>query len=134
MPGITPAEGRALLLRQAYQRLSPDRGPGLELLLICNQKIGDGLTCAELREPIGAGYARKVLDDAQWACRAESASYAIQRWEAGPGGWVGKVAGYAIVTRAAGGQARVLHAELASGEPQAMNELDTYEVEPYVSR
>jgi len=39
------------------------------------------------------------------------------------------------VTRAApGGTPRVLHAELAGGEPQAMNELDTYEVEPRVSR
>lgn len=132
MPGITPAEGRELLMRIAYHRTSPDRDADLELLLICNRSLSDGLRYAELVEPIGEGYERRLLSDVLWECRAESSRYAPQRWQAGPGGWVNAVTGYAIVTRSALGQRRVLHAELAGGPPQPMNELDTYEVEPLI--
>lgn len=128
MPGFTPNEGEKLVADIVYKRDLTDRVADLELGAFTNVAPDETITHAAITEPVGAGYARINLVDANWAGAADARSYAQQTWTGGAGGWAGAVQGYFICTK--GATKRLLHVEIDPNGPYTINVGDTYKVTP----
>jgi hypothetical protein len=131
MAGFTPNEGETLIANLIFANADVDRGTDLELLLFTNSEPGETITAATLTEPTGTGYARIALTDGSWTVTDDTASYALQTFTTGTGGWSGSVQGYAIVTT--GTTPRILTIEVDPNGPYTFNENDTYDVTPNVT-
>lgn len=131
MPGILPNEGETLVANLVFKNADVDRGTDLELLLFTNASIDETITAATLTEPTGTGYARINLTDASWVVTNDVASYALQTFTAGAGGWTGSVYGYAIVTK--GTTPRIVQIEVDPSGPYTMNDGATYDVTPQIT-
>jgi hypothetical protein len=131
MAGFTPNEGETLIANLIFANADVDRGTDLELLLFTNSEPGETITAATLTEPTGTGYARIDLTDGSWTVTDDTASYALQTFTTGTGGWSGSVQGYAIVTT--GTTPRILTIEVDPNGPYTFNENDTYDVTPNVT-
>lgn len=131
MAGILPDEGETLIANLVFKNADVDRGTALQLLLFTNATIGETTTAASLTEPAGTGYARITLTDANWTVTAGVASYAVQTFTVGTGGWTGSVYGYAVVTT--GTTPRIVAIELDLAGPFAMASGDTYAVTPSIT-
>ena len=131
MAGFTPNEGETLIANLIFANADVDRGTDLELLLFTNSEPGETITAATLTEPTGTGYSRIALTDGSWTVTGDTASYALQTFTTGTGGWSGSVQGYAIVTT--GTTPRILTIEVDPNGPYTFNENDTYDVTPNVT-
>lgn len=131
MAGFTPNEGETLIANLIFANADVDRGTDLELLLFTDTSPGETITAATLTEPTGTGYARIALTDGSWTVTDDTASYALQTFTTGTGGWSGSVQGYAIVTT--GTTPRILTIEVDPNGPYTFNENDTYDVTPNVT-
>ena len=131
MAGFTPNEGETLIANLIFANADVDRGTNLELLLFTDTSPGETITAATLTEPTGTGYARIALTDGSWTVTDDTASYALQTFTTGTGGWSGSVQGYAIVTT--GTTPRILTIEVDPNGPYTFNENDTYDVTPNVT-
>jgi hypothetical protein len=131
MAGFTPNEGETLIANLIFANADVDRGTNLELLLFTDTSPGETITAATLTEPTGTGYARIALTDGSWTVTGDTASYALQTFTTGTGGWTGSVQGYAIVTT--GTTPRILTIEVDPNGPYTFNENDTYDVTPNVT-
>lgn len=114
MPGITPDEGENLIARILYRRDLGDRDANLRAGLITNTTITESTTLGSITEPVGTGYARITLTDANWTVTGDTATFPQQVFTAGAGGWTPEVQGYFICTQAAAGTPRLMHVELDS--------------------
>ncbi|MEX2155098.1 MAG: hypothetical protein WD825_17265 [Gemmatimonadaceae bacterium] len=128
MPGFTPNEGEKLIADILYKRDLTDRIADLELGLFTNAAVDETTTHADLTEPVGTGYARKNLVDANWTGATDTRSHAMQTFTGGAGGWAGTVKGYFICTK--GATKRLVHIEVDPNGPYTINENDTYDVTP----
>lgn len=131
MAGFLPDEGETLIANAVFKNADVDRGTGLELLLFTNSAPGETITAATLTEPTGTGYARIQLTDGSWSVSGDVASYALQTFTAGSGGWTGSVQGYAIVTK--GTTPRIVAIEVDASGPYTFAENDTYDVTPQIT-
>lgn len=131
MAGFLPNEGETLIANLAFKNADVDRGASLQLLLFTNVTPGETITAATLTEPTGTGYARKTLADASWTVTGDTASYALQTFTGGAGGWTGSIQGYAVVTT--GTTPRILAIEVDASGPYTMNENDTYDITPNIT-
>lgn len=132
MTGFTPDEGKTLVARNITKQDDPDRGTDLELLLFTNAVVDNTITEATLTEPVGAGYARKTLTDANWGMSGVQSIYVLQTFSAGAGGWTGDVYGYAIVTK--GTTPRILTIEVDVNGPYNFSlENSKYDVTPILA-
>ena len=128
MAGFTPDEGEKLAQQVRYLRTHADRDADLELGLFTNVAPGEGITHAAITEPTGTGYARITLTDGSWSIPASVASYALQTFTGGAGGWTGSIQGYFVATKSAGGTKRLVHLEVDAAGPYTIAENDTYKV------
>lgn len=133
MAGFTPDEGETLIAQLIHQRTHVDRDANLEIGLFTNVAPGETITHATITEPTGGGYARKDLTDGSWSCVGGVASYAIQTFVAGVGGYTGAVRGYFIATKAAGGAKRLLYVEIDAAGPFTLNQADEYRITPSIT-
>jgi len=131
MAGFTPNEGETLIANLIFANADVDRGTDLELLLFTNSEPGETITAATLTEPTGTGYARIALTDGSWTVTGDTASYPLQTFTTGAGGWSGTVQGYAIVST--GSTPRIVTIEVDHSGPYTFNENDTYDVTPNVT-
>jgi len=131
MPGILPNEGETLIANLVFKNADVDRGVNLDLLLVTNATAPETITEATLTEPTGTGYARKTLTDASWVITGDTASYALQTFTGGAGGWAGSIYGYAIVTK--GTTPRIVAIEVDASGPYTISENDTYDVTPNIT-
>lgn len=131
MPGFLPDEGETLTANLIFKNADVDRGTGLELLLFTNVAPGETITAATLTEPTGTGYARIQLTDGTWSVTGDTASYALQTFTGGAGGWTGSIQGYAIVTK--GTTPRIVAIEVDGSGPYTINENDTYDITPNIT-
>jgi len=131
MAGFTPNEGETLIANLIFANADVDRGTNLELLLFTDTSPGETITAATLTEPTGTGYSRITLTDGTWTVTGDTASYPLQTFTTGTGGWTGSVQGYAIVTT--GTTPRILTIEVDPNGPYTFNENDTYDVTPNVT-
>lgn len=127
MTGFTPDEGELLVQNLLLLQTDVDRGTDLELVLFTNVTPAETITEALLTEPVGLGYARITLTDANWVLGV----YPLQTFTVGVGGWTGLVQGYAIVTK--GTTSRILAIEVDSNGPFTFVETDIYEVTPTIN-
>jgi hypothetical protein len=111
MAGVTPTEGKTLILQLIYNQDTTDRGAGLELGLFTNPSLSEASVYADITQPTGTGYAVKTLTDGSWTVTAGEATYAPQTWTAG-GDWTGTVWGYYIAAK--GTTNRLLHYQFDS--------------------
>jgi hypothetical protein len=133
MPGFTPNEGESLFARLIFLNADVDRGTNLSLVLFTNVSPAETITAATLTQPTGTGYAPITLTDASWTVTADTASYAIQTFTVGAGGWTGSVYGYAILTTGSTGVPRIVTIEVDGTGPYTLNENDTYAITPNVT-
>jgi hypothetical protein len=131
MAGFLPNEGETLVANLLFKNADVDRGTGLELLIFTNVAPGETITAATLTEPTGTGYIRIQLTDGSWTVTGDVASYALQTFTAGAGGWTGSVQGYAIVTK--GTTPRIVAIEVDASGPYTFAENDTYDVTPQIT-
>ena len=131
MAGFTPNEGETLIANLIFANADVDRGTNLELLLFTNSEPGETITAATLTEPTGTGYARIALTDGTWTVIGDTASYPLQTFTTGAGGWTGTVQGYAIVST--GSTPRIVTIEVDPSGPYTFNENDTYDVTPNIT-
>jgi len=131
MAGFTPNEGEQLFANIIFRNTDVDRGTDSELVLFTNVTPTETITAATLTEPTGTDYARINLTDASWSVTGDTASYALQTFTAGVGGWTGNVQGYAIVSK--GTTPRIMVIEVDSAGPYVFNENDTYAVTPNIT-
>ena len=131
MAGFTPDEGETVIANLIFPQVTTDRGTDTELVLFTNTSPDETITAATLTEPTGNGYARITLTDATWSVVGDTASYPLQTFTAGVGGWSGSVQGYAIVTT--GTTPRILTIEVDTNGPYTFNENDTYDVTPNIT-
>lgn len=103
-----PDEGENLAVKMLIKRILTDRDANLELGLFTNAVIGETTTHAQITEPTGGGYARKVLTDASWTEAGDTVTYAAQVFTATGSAMSGDVQGYFINTLAAGGTKRLV--------------------------
>lgn len=129
--GFLPNEGETLVGNLVFKNADVDRGSSTELGLFTNVAPGETITEATITEPTGTGYARISLTDASWSVVADLASYALQTFTAGAGGWTGSVQGYFIATT--GTTARLVAIEVDSNGPYTFAENDTYDITPQVT-
>lgn len=131
MAGITADEGAKVIADLLYLGSNNDRGTSLQLGLFTNaDTIGTLKTMAlsAITEPSGGGYARKTLTNSNWSVTSGSASYAMQTFSVGSGGYIGQVRGYFIATT--GTTPRLLHIEIDPAGPYTLNFNDKYDVTP----
>ena len=128
MAGFTPDEGEILAQNVRYRRIHADRDANLELGLFTNVAPGEGITQAAITEPTGTGYARITLTDASWSEGVNPATYALQTFTVGAGGWTGSIQGYFVATKSAGGTKRLVHLEVDPNGPYTLVANDTYNV------
>jgi len=131
MAGLLPNEGETLVANLLFKNADVDRGTDLELLLFTNTTAPETITEATLTEPTGTGYARITLTDGSWTVTNDTASYALQTFTAGAGGWTGSIYGYAIVTT--GTTPRIVAIEVDTNGPYTMSENDTYDITPNIT-
>lgn len=131
MAGFTPNEGETLIAQLIFPQTTTDRGTDTELVLFTNTSPDETITAATLTEPTGTGYSRITLSDGSWTVTGDTASYALQTFTTGAGGWTGSVQGYAIVTT--GTTPRILTIEVDPNGPYTFNENDTYDVTPNIT-
>ena len=131
MAGFTPNEGETLIANLIFANADVDRGTNLELLLFTDTSPGETITAATLTEPTGTGYSRITLNDGTWTVTGDTASYPLQTFTTGAGGWSGTVQGYAIVST--GSTPRIVTIEVDHSGPYTFNENDTYDVTPNVT-
>ncbi len=131
MAGIVPNEGENLIANLVFKNADVNRGSSLELILFTNSTISETTTAASLTQPTGTGYAAITLNDASWSVSGDEASYALQTFTGGSGGWTGSIYGYAVITT--GTAARILALEIDPSGPYTISENDTYDVTPVVT-
>jgi hypothetical protein len=131
MAGFTPNEGETLIANLIFANADVDRGTDLELLLFTDTSPGETITAATLTEPTGTGYSRIALTDGTWTVTGDTASYPLQTFTTGAGGWTGTVQGYAIVST--GSTPRIVTIEVDPSGPYTFNENDTYDVTPNIT-
>jgi len=131
MAGFTPNEGETLIANLIFANADVDRGTNLELLLFTDTSPGETITAATLTEPTGTGYSRIALTDGSWTVTGDTASYPLQTFTTGAGGWTGTVQGYAIVST--GSTPRIVTIEVDPSGPYTFNENDTYDVTPNIT-
>lgn len=131
MPGFLPDEGETLVGNLVFKNADVDRGTTLSLVLFTNVAPDETITAATLTQPTGTGYAAISLADASWSVVADLASYALQTFTAGAGGWTGSVQGYAVLTT--GTTPRILAIEVDASGPYTFSENDTYDVTPQIT-
>lgn len=131
MAGFLPNEGETLVANLVFKNADVDRGTTTELLLFTNVTPTETITAATLTEPTGTGYARKTLVDATWSVAGDTASYALQTFTGGAGGWSGSIQGYAVVTT--GTTPRILSIEVDASGPYTIAENDTYDITPSIA-
>lgn len=130
MAGFLPDEGETLIANQVFK--TPTLTEARVLNCYCSQcSPGETITAATLTEPTGTGYARIQLTDGSWSVTAGVASYALQTFTAGSGGWTGSVQGYAVVTK--GTTPRIVAIEVDAIGPYTFAANDTYDVTPQVT-
>lgn len=103
-----PDEGENLAVKILIKRILTDRDANLELGLFTNAVISETTTHAQITEPTGGTYARKVLTDATWVEAADTVTYPAQVFTATGSAMTGDVQGYFINTLAAGGTKRLI--------------------------
>lgn len=133
MAGIVPNEGETLIAQLIHLGSHADRDADLELGLFTNASIDETITEATITEPTGTGYARKTLTDASWTVTGDTASYALQQFVGGAGGWTGSIQGYFIASKSSGGTQRCLYIEDDPNGPYTLAEGQTYDVTPNVT-
>jgi len=131
MAGFTPDEGETVIAQVIHQRTHIDRAAGLVLGLFTNVAPDETITEATITEPTGTGYARIALNDASWSVVGPTASYALQTFTGGAGGWTGSVQGYFIATN--GTTPRLLYVEVDAAGPYTISENDTYTITPNIT-
>ena len=131
MAGFTPNEGETLVANLVVKGADDDRGTSTLLVLFTNTSPGESITAATLDQPTGTGYAPITLVDDTWTVTGDTASYALQTFTAGSGGFTGSVQGYAILTT--GSVPRILTIEVDTNGPYTFNENDTYDVTPNIT-
>jgi hypothetical protein len=131
MAGILPNEGEELVTNLVVKNINADRGVDLDLVAITNTIVNESITAATLTRPTGGGYADIVLTDANWVPAGSSATYPIQTFTAGAGGFTGAVTGYAIITK--GTTPRILSIEIDPSGPYTLAETDTYKITPTIT-
>jgi hypothetical protein len=108
-----------------------DRGTNLEFGLFTNVGVDQTITAAAITEPVGTGYNRFVLLDANWVESNGIYTYAEQVFTGGVGGWVGDIYGSFIVTT--GAVPRLLGLDLHPSAPHTIIENQSYRVTPQIS-
>lgn len=131
MAGLLPNEGETLVANLLFKNADVDRGTNLDLLLFTNTTAPETITEATITEPTGTGYARITLTDASWTVTGDTASYALQTFTGGAGGWTGSIYGYAIVTK--GTTPRIVAIEVDAAGPYTIAENDTYDITPNIT-
>lgn len=131
MTGFTPDEGETLIVQMLTKQDSVDRGTDLDLLLFTNATIDDTIAEATITEPVGTGYTRITLTDANWVVSGDQSSYPLQTFTAGVGGWAGSIYGYAIVTK--GTTPRILTIEIDPLGPYTMIVGNAYDITPVLT-
>lgn len=133
MAGFTPNEAETLIGQVVFQRTHVDRDATLKLGLFTNSSPDETITYATITQPTGTGYSEITLTDASWDVTTGVASYALQTFTGGAGGWTGSIQGYYIATVSAGGTRRLLAIEVDGNGPYTINENDTYKITPNIT-
>ncbi len=131
MAGLLPNEGETLVANLVFKNADVDRGTNLDLVLFTNTTAPETITAATLTQPSGTGYAAKVLTDASWTVTGDTASYALQTFTGGAGGWTGSIYGYAVLTK--GTAPRIVAIEVDAAGPYTIAENDTYDITPNIT-
>lgn len=131
MAGLLPNEGETLVANLVFKNADVDRGTNLDLVLFTNTTAPETITEATLTQPTGTGYAAITLTDASWTVTGDTASYALQTFTGGAGGWTGSIYGYAILTK--GTTPRIVAIEVDAAGPYTIAENDTYDITPNIT-
>lgn len=131
MVAIVPIEGRTLRGNLILRGGDVDRGINLEFGLFTNVGVDETITAAAITEPVGTGYARITLLDANWVETNGIYTYAEQVFTGGAGDWVGDIYGSFIMTT--GTVPRLIGLDLHPAAPHTIVENQNYRVTPQIS-
>lgn len=97
---ITPNEGLQLVGNLIFKNADANRGTSLELGLFTNDVAPtESSVLADIVEPTGGSYARKVLTDASWTVGTDGlCTYAIQTFTATGSAYSETIKGFFIAT------------------------------------
>ena len=133
MAGLLPNEGETLIANLVFKNADVDRGTNLELVLFTNTTAPETITAASLTQPTGTGYGAITLTDASWTITNDTASYALQTFTGGAGGWTGDIYGYAILTTGTTPRIIAIEVDPDVSVPYTINENDTYDITPNIT-